>query len=81
VAALLEHETLDGKEVVEIFGPGHTLDLEAGVEPQQPATIEAVIVENGRKTSEETGDGPAEPGVSLAPAGAGSQTRMNGDDI
>jgi cell division protease FtsH len=47
VAALLEHETLDGKEVTAIFGPGQMLDLEAGVVPQQRATIEASIVEHG----------------------------------
>src|SRR5919107_2696832 len=38
VAALLEHETLDGKEVIGIFGPGQVLDPEAGgVSPQMGA--------------------------------------------
>ncbi len=41
VAALLEHETLDAKEVTEIFGPSTPLDIEAGIVPQQPATVEA----------------------------------------
>jgi len=41
VAALLEHETLDAKEVVAIFGPPSPMDIEAGIVPQQPATVEA----------------------------------------
>jgi hypothetical protein len=80
VAALLEHETLDGKEVMEIFGPGHTLDPEAGVEPQQPATIEAVIVENGRAAAESSGDA-AEAEPSLAPAGAPADARLSSEDV
>jgi cell division protease FtsH len=40
VAALLENETLDAKEVVEIFGPTGPMDIEAGMEPQQQMTIE-----------------------------------------
>jgi cell division protease FtsH len=47
VNALLEHETLDGKEVVEILGPSGPIDVEAGIAPQQPATIEAAIAGNG----------------------------------
>ena len=40
VEALLEHETLDGSEVVRIFGgkAGHD-DPEAGIEPQLPQTV------------------------------------------
>jgi cell division protease FtsH len=45
VAALLEHETLDAKQVTEILGPSERLDLEAGVVPQQPVTIEATLEE------------------------------------
>src|SRR4051794_57732 len=41
VAALLEHETLDAKEVTAVLGPSSRLDFEAGVVPQQLATIEA----------------------------------------
>ena len=41
VAALLEHETLDAKEVTAVFGPAAPADIEAGIVPQQPATIEA----------------------------------------
>ena len=77
VAALLEHETLDGKEVVEILGPPTELDLEAGIEPQQPATIEATLVENGKVADEFT---PAEqPDGSLA-AAAVSDTAASGID-
>jgi cell division protease FtsH len=65
VAALLEHETLDGKEVIGIFGPGQELDPEAGIVPQQIATIEATIVENGRSdgdvSAEDTSPAPQEP--------------------
>ncbi len=81
VAALLEHETLDGKEVMAIFGPGHTLDPEAGVVPQQPATIEAVIVENGKVDAESSSDGAAEPEPSLAPAGAPVDARLSSEDV
>jgi len=41
VAALLEKETLDNKEVTEVFGPSTPQDIEAGIVPQQPATVEA----------------------------------------
>jgi cell division protease FtsH len=81
VAALLEHETLDGKEVTAIFGPGHTLDPEAGVVPQQPATIEAVVVGNGKSDPEPSGDGVTEPDDSLAPAGAGGEARLSSEDV
>ena len=62
VAALLEHETLDGKEVIELFGPGQALDPEAGIVPQQIATIEATVLENGRTDA----DGPGEETTSAA---------------
>lgn len=40
VAALLEKETLDGRDVVKIFGPGSTIeDHEAGMERQQPGVV------------------------------------------
>jgi cell division protease FtsH len=41
VAALLEHETLDAKEVTAVLGPPSPADIEAGIVPQQPATVEA----------------------------------------
>jgi cell division protease FtsH len=41
VAALLERETLDVKEVTAIFGPSTPADIEAGIVPKQPATVEA----------------------------------------
>ena len=70
VAALLEHETLDGKEVIAIFGPGQTLDLEAGIVPQQPATIEATALDNGKADANPgVGDAAADPEESLTPAG------------
>jgi cell division protease FtsH len=40
VAALLEKETLDGRDVVKIFGPGSsTEDHEAGMNRQQPGVV------------------------------------------
>ncbi|MDQ3692570.1 MAG: ATP-dependent zinc metalloprotease FtsH [Chloroflexota bacterium] len=42
VAALLEHETLDAKQVTAVLGPSSPTDIEAGIVPQQPATVEAV---------------------------------------
>jgi cell division protease FtsH len=45
VAALLEHETLDAKEVTEIFGPSGPVDIEAGMEPQLLETVEATTSE------------------------------------
>jgi cell division protease FtsH len=69
VAALLEHETLDGKEVIEILGPPIELDLEAGIEPQQLATIEATLVENGRAAGDLITEAPTTDGAgSLAAA-------------
>lgn len=41
VAALLEHETLDAKQVTAIFGPPTPIDIEAGIVPKQQATVEA----------------------------------------
>ena len=41
VAALLERETLDAKDVNQIFGPPSPHDIEAGIVPKQPATVEA----------------------------------------
>jgi cell division protease FtsH len=41
VAALLERETLDAKEVVGVLGPAAPVDIEAGIVPKQPATVEA----------------------------------------
>ena len=41
VAALLERETLDVKDVTAIFGPPSQMDIEAGIVPKQPATVEA----------------------------------------
>jgi cell division protease FtsH len=82
VAALLEHETLDGKEVTEIFGPGHALDIEAGVVPQQPATIEATVLENGKSDVPSlSADGAAEPEESLAPAGAPAEPILTVEDV
>ena len=42
VSALLEHETLDAKDVSRIFGPASPADIEAGIVPRQAATVEAV---------------------------------------
>jgi cell division protease FtsH len=42
VASLLEHETLDAKQVNEVLGPSTPVDIEAGIIPRQPATVEAV---------------------------------------
>ena len=80
VAALLEHETLDGKEVMEIFGPGQMLDPEAGIVPQQEVTIEATIHENGRAAAEAAAD-DAESGsdASLAAAGVATESRSTGN--
>ena len=38
---MLEHETLDAKDVTALFGPPSPADIEAGIVPQQPATVEA----------------------------------------
>jgi hypothetical protein len=69
VVALLEHETLDGKDVTAIFGPGQVLDPEAGIVPQQMITIEATVHDNGRATESATDDAKSDSDASLAPAG------------
>lgn len=61
VAALLERETLDGTEVVEIFGPGQVEDHEAGMEMQQPQTQaetggDPIVMGDGHRRT----DGPGE---------------------
>ncbi len=48
VAALLERETLDASEVDQIFGPPTVADIEAGIEPQLPETVEALEEEAQR---------------------------------
>ncbi len=76
MAALLEHETLDGKEVIEIFGPGHVLDPEAGIVPQQIVTIEATVHENGRAAAESaTDDAESASDASLSAAGVTAESR------
>jgi cell division protease FtsH len=81
VAALLEHETLDGKDVVAIFGPGQELDLEAGVVPQQQATIEATVLDNGNRDPDPRSDGTdaSQPEQLLAATGAGDATQAAHD--
>jgi cell division protease FtsH len=80
VAALLEHETLDGKEVIEIFGPGQVLDPEAGIVPQQMITIEATVHENGRDASESaTDDAESASDGSLTAAGVAVEFRSAGN--
>ena len=64
VAALLEHETLDAKEVTAILGPHSEMDIEAGVTPQQPATIEAETA--AESTRDQESDGGSPPLVSVA---------------
>ncbi|MGH2614484.1 MAG: ATP-dependent zinc metalloprotease FtsH [Thermomicrobiales bacterium] len=82
VAALLEHETLDGKEVVAIFGPGHRLDPETGVAPQQPATIDATVLENGKSDAEPIPeDGKAEPEESLTAAATPGEARLSSNEV
>jgi cell division protease FtsH len=74
VAALLEHETLDGKEVIAIFGPGQPLDPEAGIVPQQMVTIEATVHENGLADAESaTDDAESAADASLAPVGVAAE--------
>jgi cell division protease FtsH len=77
VAALLEHETLDAKEVTAIFGPAGSLDIEAGVEPQQPATIEATRADESKPDRPEGGS--AEPDA-LAVTGATTEAGMSAVD-
>jgi cell division protease FtsH len=81
VAALLELETLDAKQVVEILGPAGSEDIEAGVVPQQPATIEATTGVEASKSGEVEPDGmtPAETD-SLVAAGAGADEGPFGRD-
>ena len=80
VAALLEHETLDGKEVIAIFGPGQVLDPEAGMVPQQEVTIEATIHENGRAAEQAaTDDAESASDASLAAAGVATESRSTGN--
>ncbi|MFM8593972.1 MAG: cell division protein FtsH, partial [Chloroflexota bacterium] len=44
VAALLERETLDYTDIVEVFGPpAGKVDHEAGIAPVQPETLEAIV--------------------------------------
>jgi cell division protease FtsH len=70
VVALLEHETLDGKDVIAIFGPGQALDPEAGIVPQQMVTIEATVRDNGRAAADSASeDGESDSDATLAPAG------------
>jgi cell division protease FtsH len=78
VVALLEHETLDGKEVIAIFGPGQTLDPEAGIVPQQMVTIEATVCDNGRAAEPAADDGESTPDASLAPAGVAAESPGKG---
>jgi cell division protease FtsH len=80
VAALLEHETLDGKEVIEIFGPGQALDPEAGVVPQQLATIQATVVDNGRSDGE-TGTSAPDAASEESLAAAAADSRHSGADV
>jgi hypothetical protein len=80
VAALLEHETLDGKEVIAIFGPGQALDPEAGIIPQQMVTIEATVLENGRADGEsEIDDAGSTQDGSLATAGTAAESQATGN--
>src|SRR5688500_1847716 len=75
VAALLEHETLDGKEVIEIFGPGQVLDPEAGMVPQQMVTIEATAHDNGRASESATEeDDTSDTDAPLAPVGVAPES-------
>jgi len=66
VAALLEHETLDATQVTQILGPHSEMDMEAGVTPQQPATIEAEAEAAAEADRNEANDGVSPPLVSVA---------------
>ncbi len=68
VVALLEHETLDAKDVLQIFGPAGPLDIEAGMEPQLPDTIEATELEQqqAEKAGAEDSMSPEESLISAA---------------
>src|SRR3712207_1586706 len=74
VAALLEHETLDGKDVIAIFGPGQVLDPEAGIVPQQSVTIEATVRDNGRAAELAADDAEPASDGSLAPVGVAAES-------
>jgi cell division protease FtsH len=82
VAALLENETLDAKEVVAILGPPEGFDMEAGVVPQQPVTIAAEAGENGRADAadaveeRQTGTTPA-----MAAAGTPTDQALSSHDV
>jgi hypothetical protein len=65
VAALLEHETLDAKQVTTILGPHSEMDIEAGVTPQQPVTIEAEAATEAVRSED---DGVSPPLVSVTSA-------------
>jgi cell division protease FtsH len=74
VVALLEHETLDGKDVIAIFGPGQALDPEAGIVPQQVVTIEATVRDNGRAAADSASeDAEADSDATLAPVGVAAE--------
>lgn len=73
VAALLEQETLDAKEVVEILGPSQPGDIEAGMEPQQPATIEATVLDAPKADGEPAPDGST-PASEESLIGSGTTT-------
>jgi cell division protease FtsH len=79
VAALLEHETLDGKDVTAIFGPGQPLDPEAGIVPQQTVTIEATVLDNGRTADSVSDDAGSDKDASLAAAGVAADPQATGN--
>jgi hypothetical protein len=83
VAALLEHETLDAKEVTRILGPSDREDIEAGVVPQQPATIEAETrgISVAADALDPDGATPAESeSGTLVAAGAATDEALPGSD-
>jgi cell division protease FtsH len=83
VAALLEHETLDAKEVTTILGPSDREDIEAGVVPQQPATIEAETrgISVAADALDPDGATPAESeSGTLVAAGAATDDVLPGSD-
>ncbi|MCC7022873.1 MAG: ATP-dependent zinc metalloprotease FtsH [Thermomicrobiales bacterium] len=81
VAALLENETLDAKEVTAILGPPEGFDMEAGVVPQQPATIAAEVGENGRADVAAAEEAPAETTPALANAGPVNEQALSSHDV
>ncbi len=70
VAALLEHETLDAKEVIQIFGPMGPEDIEAGMEPQQQVTIEATVLETSSPDGASSVGAPATDDALIASSAA-----------